>query len=220
MHTEASHSQLMDRIYRHQRHVYDASRKYYLLGRDALIDRLAPPEHGSVLELGCGTGRNLIVTAQKYPACELHGIDVSLEMLKTAGASVVRHNLQSRIRLAQCDATTFRPEKVFGVRGFDRVMLSYSLSMMSVWQEAVEHALALTKPGGSVHIVDFGQGEDLPRLFRTALFKWLSMFHVTPRADLHGWLRNLASLNGCSLAWASLHGGYCIHAVLTKPQQH
>ena len=33
---------LMDRIYRHQRHVYDVTRKYYLLGRDRLIDRPAP----------------------------------------------------------------------------------------------------------------------------------------------------------------------------------
>ena len=30
----------MDRIYRRQRHVYDLTRKYYLLGRDRLIDRL------------------------------------------------------------------------------------------------------------------------------------------------------------------------------------
>ena len=30
----------MDRMYRWTRHVYDASRKYYLLGRDALIGEL------------------------------------------------------------------------------------------------------------------------------------------------------------------------------------
>ena len=34
---------LMDRIYRRQRHVYDLTRKYYLLGRDELIERF---EHG------------------------------------------------------------------------------------------------------------------------------------------------------------------------------
>ena len=51
---------LMDRIYRRQRHVYDVTRKYYLLGRDALIDRLEPPVDGRVLEIGCGTARNLI----------------------------------------------------------------------------------------------------------------------------------------------------------------
>src|SRR5690242_4413087 len=35
-------AELMDRLYRRQRHVYDATRKYYLLGRDRLIVRLAP----------------------------------------------------------------------------------------------------------------------------------------------------------------------------------
>ena len=33
----------MDRIYRRQRHVYDLTRKYYLLGRDRLIADLDVP---------------------------------------------------------------------------------------------------------------------------------------------------------------------------------
>ena len=46
---------LMDRIYRHQRHIYDASRKFYLLGRDEAITKLSPPIGGNALEIGCGT---------------------------------------------------------------------------------------------------------------------------------------------------------------------
>ena len=37
MNVESNHAQLMDRIYRFQRFFYDATRKYYLLGRDRLI---------------------------------------------------------------------------------------------------------------------------------------------------------------------------------------
>ena len=59
----ASEAALMDRIYRRQRHVYDFTRKYYLLGRDELIERLAPPADSRVLEIGCGTARNLIAAA-------------------------------------------------------------------------------------------------------------------------------------------------------------
>ena len=51
---------LMDRMYRRQRHIYDLTRKFYLLGRDQMIDRLGPPADARVLEIGCGTGRNLI----------------------------------------------------------------------------------------------------------------------------------------------------------------
>jgi len=33
----SGHSELMNQIYRRQRHIYDATRKYYLLGRDQMI---------------------------------------------------------------------------------------------------------------------------------------------------------------------------------------
>src|SRR5262249_43214804 len=55
-----SSAQEMDAIYRYQRYIYDATRKYYLFGRDRLIANLDPPERGTVLEIACGTGRNLI----------------------------------------------------------------------------------------------------------------------------------------------------------------
>ena len=34
-------AQRMDRMYRYQRHIYDATRKFYLLGRDGLIERMS-----------------------------------------------------------------------------------------------------------------------------------------------------------------------------------
>ena len=54
------HAELMDRVYRSQSGIYDLSRKYYLLGRDQLIEALEPPAGGRVLEIGCGTARNLV----------------------------------------------------------------------------------------------------------------------------------------------------------------
>ena len=47
---DSSHAGHMDAIYRTQRHFYDLTRKYYLLGRDRLIRRLDPPKGGSVIE--------------------------------------------------------------------------------------------------------------------------------------------------------------------------
>ena len=46
----------MDAIYAWQRHIYDATRKYFLFGRDRLIATLNVPECGTVLEIGCGRG--------------------------------------------------------------------------------------------------------------------------------------------------------------------
>ena len=58
------HSELMNATYRRQRWIYDATRKYYLFGRDHLIKTLDPPEGGTVLEIACGTGRNLQMIQQ------------------------------------------------------------------------------------------------------------------------------------------------------------
>src|SRR6516165_6231062 len=92
---------VMNRIYRRQRHVYDFTRKYYLFGRDRLIERLSPPPGSRVLEIGCGTARNLVRAARAYPDVEFYGIDVSSEMLDTARQKVVRQRLTAHIQLAQ-----------------------------------------------------------------------------------------------------------------------
>src|SRR5258708_39824459 len=78
----------MNRMYRRQRHIYDGTRRYYLLGRDQLISRLQPDAGTSVLEIGCGTGRNLVLASRLYPNARLFGIDVSTEMLSSAIAPI------------------------------------------------------------------------------------------------------------------------------------
>ena len=64
---EVDHAARMDRIYAGQRHIYDLTRKYYLFGRDRMIDRLDLQPGATVLEVGCGTGRNLIRAARAWP---------------------------------------------------------------------------------------------------------------------------------------------------------
>lgn len=214
----ADHAGRMDAIYAGQRHIYDATRKYYLLGRDRLIDRLAPPAGGSVVEVGCGTGRNLILAARRWPGARCFGFDISAAMLETAGASVARAGLADRIALATGDATDWDAGALFGLSGgADRVFMSYTLSMIPDWQAAIAAACDALAPGGTLHIVDFGQQERLPRAFRTALFAWLDRFDVTPRADLERWLRVAADGSGLSLDFAPLYRGYAWEAVLRRP---
>ena len=111
---DGGHAALMDGVYRWQRHIYDATRKYYLLGRDRMIAGLHVPPGGSVLELGCGTGRNLLLAARRYPDARLHGLDISAAMLETADAALSRRGLRGRVALARADATRFDAEVLFG----------------------------------------------------------------------------------------------------------
>ena len=110
----SGHGQLMDGVYRYQRHIYDLTRKYYLLGRDGLIADLNPPAGGAVLEIGCGTGRNLIAVGKAWPKARLYGVDISEAMLDTARASVARAGMADRVTLAQGDACGFDPQALFG----------------------------------------------------------------------------------------------------------
>ncbi|MGA7806603.1 class I SAM-dependent methyltransferase, partial [Bradyrhizobium sp.] len=83
----------MNRMYRQQRHIYDATRRYYLLGRDRMIANLRPRADANVLEIGCGTGRNLVRAARLYPSARFFGIDVSTEMLTSAITAISRAGL-------------------------------------------------------------------------------------------------------------------------------
>lgn len=215
--TSQSAAEHMDRIYRGQRHIYDLTRKYYLLGRDRLIGELSPPAGGSVLELGCGTGRNLILAARRYPEARFYGIDISDEMLTTARAHVARAGLAHRITLAQGDASSVDTQAVLGVSAFDRVFISYSLSMIPPWRQTAAHALRLVAPGGALHIVDFGGQAGLPSWFRRGLRAWLAKFSVAPRDELKPTLAALARDTGSNFEWRVLLRDYANAAVLRKP---
>lgn len=210
-----AHATLMDGVYRRQRHIYDATRKYYLLGRDRLIERLDVPTSGTVLELGCGTGRNIVQAARRYPTARFCGLDISSEMLATADASIARQGLRGHVMLAVGDATDFDAEALFGAAGFDRVFISYALSMIPGWERSIVAALAALKPGGSLHIVDFGQQEELVGWFKTALRAWLARFHVAPRDSLREVLESESRKVGASLEFETLLRGYAVRAVVT-----
>jgi len=211
---------LMDRIYRRQRHIYDPTRKFYLLGRDRLIDGLAPPPGAHVLEIACGTGRNLIRAAMLYPNIRAYGIDISEEMLTTARANISRSALDARISVARGDATCFDANALFGVAAFERVFVSYALSMIPPWREALAHAGEALAPGGSLHIVDFGDQRDLPAAFRASLRRWLTVFSVEPRETLEAELRAFAEARALDLSFQPLYRRYAFLAVLKSAKPH
>jgi S-adenosylmethionine-diacylgycerolhomoserine-N-methlytransferase len=212
-----AHAARMDAIYRSQRHIYDITRAYYLLGRDGLLDGLAVQARQRVLEMGCGTGRNLLGAVQRYPHARFFGLDISREMLCSAEAALLRAGHGKDVKLALADATFFDPRLMFGVPQFDCVYFSYTLSMIPDWRAALRQSLAVLKPGGSLHIVDFGGCERLPRGFKSVLYAWLGRFHVAPRLELEQELHALLALHGGKLKFERPFRGYAVRAKLTLP---
>ena len=207
----SSHAELMDRIYRHQRHVYDLTRRPYLLGREHLLDRLAPPPRGHVLEIACGTGRNLAGVLRRHPEVCVYGLDISAEMLATAAKRLGR-----RARLESGDARSFDAGALFGRQGFDGVILSYSLSMIPDWRGALSEAARHLAPGGELHVVDFGDQSCMPRWFDAGLRAWLRRVHVSPRDDLARALSAEAEAIGGTAVWAPLRRSYTQYGVLMR----
>lgn len=214
----ASDAERMDRHYRWQRHIYDATRTHYLIGRQRLIRQLKPGQNQSVLEIGCGTAWNLVRVARRYPHARCFGVDVSNAMLATARTSLQVKGLAGRVTVAQGDASDFDPVMLFGRSEFDRIFFSYALSMITCWQEALDHAAGLLAPGGELHIVDFGQCDELPLMFKTALFTFLRHYTVTPRASLDRCVAITAQSKLQSDRFERLHRGYTDYAVLTRGQ--
>jgi S-adenosylmethionine-diacylgycerolhomoserine-N-methlytransferase len=207
----------MDRMYRLQRYFYDATRKYYLLGRDRLLREMALEPGESVLEIGCGTARNLIVLARRRPDVACYGLDASNEMLATAAGKVRRARLEQRITLRTCYAEELDYARTFGlIAPFDAAFFSYSLSMIPTWPQAIAAALANLKPRGTLYVVDFWDQAGWPRWFRALLRTWLDLFHVVHRPELLEHLRELEARGVGELKLESVAGRYAYLATFRK----
>jgi len=207
--------QRMARMYRPQKHIYDLTRRYYLLGRDRLIDGLALQPGQSVLDIGCGTGRNLAFIGNRWPAAQLYGIDAAEPMLEVARARLRRDAV--RASLAHGVAETLEPLTTFGCRGFDHVTISYCLSMVDEPVAVVRAATSALRPGGTLHIVDFSDMARLPRWFAGAMRAWLARFHVHHRPEVEATLGALAEARGAVVERIEIAGRYALLLRLRLP---
>jgi S-adenosylmethionine-diacylgycerolhomoserine-N-methlytransferase len=212
----SEHAALMDRIYSWQTGIYDLTRKPYLLGRSDLIESLCARRASCFLEIGCGTGRNLIILARRMPFARFYGVDVSVVMLAAAQAALKREGNRADIDLIQADAEKVHPGLFGGIK-FEEVFFSYALSMIPDWEAALSRALELVEQEGTLTIVDFGDQSEWPVLLRAFLRFWLKLFHVTPRDDLFSRIHELAACRGFDVMEAQrLYRGYSCLLILRR----
>lgn len=214
---EAQIKSNMDKMYRWTRHIYDFTRKYYLLGRDQLIEGLDAQDGEDVCEVGCGTARNLVKMAQHYPKVRYYGLDASDEMLKTARGNLENTGMGPRVILKQGFSQSFDPQTLFGIKEqLNKIVFSYALSIIPPWQESIDHALELLPSGGEIHIVDFGGQEDLPKPARSFIFWWLKQFHVYHKPEILDYLKRLELEKKGTLEVQHMYKRYAYRAVFKK----
>lgn len=212
-----NHPEALDRMYRHQRHFYDATRRFFLLGRDRLLDSMAISGEDRVLEIGCGTGRNLILLAEHHPDASFFGVDASRQMLATATRRIAVRGLAPRISLAAGLAEKLDPKIMFGAPlEFDKIFFSYSLSMMPRWHDAIDSAFDHLKLAGTLHVLDFWDQESWPTPLKRLFVRWLALFQVRFEPEVISTLSSHFTSRSQSLSLSSIASRY---AFLASPSR-
>lgn len=142
------HRQRLEAFYAPQAEHYDAFRARLLQGRGEMIQMLAPPPHAHVVELGCGTGANLVHLADRLQHLgRVDLVDLCPALLAKARQRVRPYR---NVAVVEADACTYAPDGPV-----DCVYFSYSLTMIPDWRRALGNALGMLRPGGQLGVVDF-----------------------------------------------------------------
>jgi S-adenosylmethionine-diacylgycerolhomoserine-N-methlytransferase len=171
-----SHAQRLERFYGPQAEGYDAFRERLLHGRRELIERLPVAAGARVIELGGGTGRNLeFFGARLATFASVEVVDLCPPLL-----AVARRRLQGcrNVLLVEADAAEYVP-----ANAPDCVYFSYALTMIADWRRAIDNAIRMLAPGGTLAVVDFHlpDGALANRLWRAWFGHdgvWLSAEHL------------------------------------------
>ncbi|RJP47341.1 MAG: class I SAM-dependent methyltransferase [Desulfobacteraceae bacterium] len=164
----------LERYYRFHSHIYDATRWSFLFGRTTLIREISHHiRPGRILEIGCGTGKNLVSLARRFPDADITGLDLSKDMIERAAGKF--SGRESRRPMLICGSYS---QPLNTAPSYDLIVFSYTLSMINPgFRQAAGNARRDLAPGGMIAVVDFN---DSP----AGWFKsWMRVNHV--RMDGH-----------------------------------
>ncbi|MEZ5385308.1 MAG: class I SAM-dependent methyltransferase [Prosthecobacter sp.] len=172
--TEGASSKALERYYQFHSRIYDATRWSFLFGREEVLRRAARVcQPKRILEVGCGTGRNLVSLRKRFPEAAITGVDLSEPMLGIAAAKVRDSN--TNLLRRSYNAPVHGTEEPY-----DLILFSYSLSMFNPgWEQAIEAAHGDLAPRGCVAVVDFSHSAF------GWFTRWMGVNHV--RMDGHLW---------------------------------
>jgi len=166
--------------YRWHARIYDLTRWAFLFGRGKLIrsaaSQISMPTR--ILEIGCGTGKNLVELAERFPKAQIIGLDLSRDMLDRARVKAKHYG--SRIGLLH---RPYDAPVAVGAK-FDLIVMSYSLSMINPgFDEVLRLCREDLSERGMVAVVDFHKS-------RWDWFRrWMGVNHVRMEGQILDLLR-------------------------------
>lgn len=159
--------------------------------KGALIDQARMESEFPVLDVGCGTGTLLTELKKRYPSCTAYGLDGDPRILALA-----ERNAESAGAELQLDrAMSF--EMPYENESFDRVFSSLFFHHLtrSSKELTLKEIRRVLKPGGELHIADWGKPTNF--LMRLAILQvqLLDGFETT-RDNVLGLLPQIAESVG------------------------
>lgn len=122
----------------------------YLAGLHRLLPLVQPqvPPAPAILDVGCGTGINLIEAARVFGPCQaLAGIDLSPGMVAVAREKVRRLGLPADIRLGDAEALPYP------AAAFDLVLCNSVFHWLSDRGQGAREFARVLRPGGQVLLI-------------------------------------------------------------------
>jgi len=118
-----------------------------------LIEQAQIEPRQKVLDLGCGTGTLAIMAKAAQPKAEVIGLDADPEMLQMAIAKASEQKLAIQFDVG------FAHKLPYPDASFDRVLSSIMIHHLKTPEKmmAANEVFRVLKPGGELHIIDFGK---------------------------------------------------------------
>ncbi len=123
--------------------------------RNRLIDFVDPKENEKILEFGFGTAQNIIILKQRFPNCNVLGVDIDPKIKSIAEYKLNKGGIQVPLYLYDGNKLPFEDDS------FDKVYSSlvfHQLDMISKLKCLLEINRIL-KPNGELIIGDWGKAK-------------------------------------------------------------
>ena len=135
--------------------------------KNALVRQALFNKDDNVLDFGVGTATLSIMAQQQFPSLQITGLDVDEKILNIADGKIKKLSLP--IRLQQYDGEHFP----FPDGHFDKVLSSLVIHHLPTASKKIvlKEILRVLKPGGELHIADFGKGSNIYTKLAFGIFR-------------------------------------------------